>query len=587
MSEKIYDYLAARINPTVVFFFIYAIFLISPFLYGGPNALEGHDFHFHKHVIHQMGLAFDGGQFPARIMPDLAFGFGYGIGIFYPPLAHLAGYLFSLLPSFDIHMAVTAVYFMVYFFSGYAFYKMMLYIGKTKSAAAIGGLLYMSAPYLIINILYRDAYAEAFCFMFLPLVLIGLVKLVREQKILMLALSFSAIAVTHNITTLYTLVFILLGCLVYFRHFMKRKVIIAGLKAAGLVLLLAAFAIIPIIEHRFFNTGVIYNTFSTAKHLVWTVPQNALQIGQLLYWPFGQSTLHWSLYTSEFHNQLFHNRMPIFIGAHLLLLFMAAVLWPSSKRTLRANIPAASAALLALFATTVLFPWQWVPQTLLHIQFPWRLFSFAGFFICIVAADVFSQISAKNLKFPMAAIALIGMFYTVRIASPIPVKPKMTPEAGANIGVEEAPEYNPSPFIGGSGPLMERGNMPLAKHGHAAVSNFERDRSGRLSFSVDMLENTPDIIELPLLYYKGYQVRFIPRDGGSARILPNFANERGMVAVRADSSGTLKTRYRGTPADKIATSVSLAALLLLIIAGIASVLKKSAESSTSRRSAAE
>ena len=556
--EKIYDWAASRINPTVVFFFIYAIILVSPLLYSGVNALETHDFHFHKHIIQQMGIAFQGGQFPARIAPDMAYGFGYGVGIFYPPLAHWVGYIFSLIPGFDVHMASAAVYFMIYFFSGYAFYKMMLYIGRTPSAAAIGGLLYMSMPYLIINVIYRDAYAEAFCFMLLPLIVIGLSKLAREKKFMMLTLSFSAIVMTHNITAIYTFIFMAIGCLIYYKHFIKRDVIIAGLKAAGLTALLSLVAIVPIIEHRFFAPDVVYHIFGTAENLKTSVHANALQFGQLIYWPFGQTGMSWSLFTEDYHNQLFHNRMPIFIGAHMLLLFLAAILWPSSKQTLRGNLPSIFAAVLLLFATTAWFPWRLLPYFLLNIQFPWRLLFFAGFLICIVAADSFSKMSVRNIKFPMIIIAIIGVYYTVRIASPIPVKPKITPEAAAVIGVDWAVEYNPSPFIWKSGPLLARGNKPLMQHGHARVSNFERDRAGRLSFDINATDGAPDLIELPLFYYKGYQVLF------NSKILPNFANERGLVTIRVSESGHIKTRYVGTMADRIATAISFITLLGII-----------------------
>lgn len=573
MLEKILDFFSARINTTVLFFFIYAIFLISPFLYAGANTLAGHDYLFHQLITQQIGVAMDGGQFPARVMPDMAFGFGYGTGIFYSQLPHLASYLFSRLPFFDVHSAIVLVYFLGYFFSGYAFYKMMLYLGKTESSAAVGGLLYMSLPYHIIDVFYRNAYAEAFCFMLLPLVLMGFVKLVKEQKILMLALSFSAIALSHNITALYTFIFLLVGCLFYFKSFLDRKVIIAALKAAGLVLLLTGFFIVPFIEHRFFNThGTSYQVFILGDQLAKSVLENIVQIGQLFYWPFGQNDLRYTSFIDPAYNAQFHYRMPLFVGAYLLLLFAAAVLWPSSRKGLRANLPFVFLGLLTLFATTAYFPWHRVPGILLNIQFPWRLLIFAGFFICIAAADVFSKISVRETRFALVAVAIVGMFYTVRIVSPLPIKPKFSDRMVSQIdslhGQVGSGEYFPAPARWSYQQYLERKKTPLRRHGHADISEFKREKNGRFSFAVNMEKDARDEIELPLFYYMGYDIRFFPAAGGPARAVRYYENERGMATIRAEGSGTIKAGYRGTAADRISTAVSLAALFLIAFLGL-------------------
>lgn len=564
--KKIRAFLKAWINPTVVFFFIYAILLITPFLYSGDYALAGHDHHFHKHVIQQIGVALQGGRFPARVFPDFAYGFGYGIGIFYPPLSHIVGAVFTALPGFDVHLAVALVYMLGFFFSGYGFYRMMKYLGRSETAASIGGLLYMSIPYYLINVFYRDAYAEAFCAMLIPLVVIGMVQLVREKKFLLLALSYSAIIMAHNITALWILVFMILGCFAYIKHFMKRDVIIAGLKAVGITFLLTCFVYVPIIEHVFFNPGVAYLFSVVADNLQYDVPNNALNIGEMIYWPFGQSDISTSRFFDPILNQMFHNRMPLFIGAPLLIMFIASIIWPTTKSSNRLNAPFIVGALFCLFATTIWFPWAYLPNLLLNIQFPWRLLMFAGLFICVVAADLFTKIPTKYIKFPIIVIALVGFYYMVRIVSPVPVEPKITQPAEF-IGVDMAVEYNPTPFYWDSQEqLLERGKKPLRQDGAPIkIYDFERHQGGKLSFNIDAEEPGLHHVELPLFFYKGYRAEFFPSDGGKRKILPAVPNERALVEISVPDSGSVRVRYAGTIADKVATTISITTLFLIIL----------------------
>jgi len=559
-TRKVYDFAAARINTTVVFFFIYSFFLISPFLYGSTGVIMAHDYPFHHNIVYQLGLAFDGGQFPARIMPGMAAGWGLGTGIFYPPLSHFTAYLINLLPFFNINTAIIAVYFLGYFFSGFAFYKMMKFLGRTESAAAVGGLLYMSLPYHIINATYRGAYGEAFCFMFLPLVLMGVVKLVREQKILLLVLSFSGLVLSHNITALYTLIFIALGCLVYYKSFLKKEVIVACLKAAALVLLLTCFFTVPLIEHTLFGSDYMFQSYGdNLKNLV---VNSGLTIANLFYWPFGQDEIQQSWLASA----NLQGRMPLFVGMHLLLLFVGAVVWPSSKENGRSDFPFILGALFALFATTVYFPWGVMPYIFQYIQYPWRILMFAGFFICVVAADMFSDMSTKGVRFALVVLACVGAFYTAKIASPLSIAHDTSDwsqlskhDIMRNIGGENFPAR---------GFWHLRNNFdkkiaPSSINGHSVISEFKHENNGQMSFNINAKSDNCDEIELPLFYYMGYEIKFVPKNGGAGIVIPYVEDGHGFVSVQTCGSGLIKAGYKGTVSDRIATIISFLTLVLI------------------------
>jgi len=559
-TRKAYDFAAARMNPTVVFFFIYGFFLISPFLYGGTSVIMAHDYPFHHNIVYQLGLAFDGGQFPARIMPSMAAGWGLGTGLFYPPLSHFAAYLINLLPFFNINTAIIAVYFLGYFFSGFAFYKMMKFLGKTESTAAIGGLLYMSLPYHIINATYRGAYGEAFCFMFLPLILMGVVKLVKEQKILLLVLSFSGLMLSHNITALYTLIFIALGSIVYYKSFLKKEIIVACLKAAALMLLLTCFFTIPLIEHALSGTDYAFQSYG--DNLKDLVASSGLTIANLFYWPFGQNGIQYSWLSSD----NLQGKMPLFVGMHLLLLFVGALLWPSSKKNGRSNSPFVLGALFALFATTAYFPWGSMPYILQYIQYPWRILMFAGFFICVVAADMFSDMSAKGVKFALVVLACVGAFYTAKIASPLSIthdtsgrNQLSTHDIARNMGGENFP----TKALWHLRDNFDKKIAPSSMRGHSTISDFKREDNGNMSFNIKAKSDNCDEIELPLFYYIGYEIRFILENGDAGIVIPYVENDHGFISVQTCGSGLIKAGYKGTISDRIATIISFLTLVLI------------------------
>ena len=562
--EKAYGFVIARTNMSIVFFFIYALFLIAPFLYSGPNVPAGNDYHWHHLIVHNIGLAFDGGQIPPRVMPDvMGFGFGYGTGIFYSQLPHFVTWVISRLPLFNVHSAITAVFFLCYFFSGYTFYKMMRYMGKTESAAVIGGLLFMSLPYHIMDVFYNNALSQMFCSILLPLVLMGFLKLVREQKIMILVLSFSAIVLSHNITALYTFLFLVAGCLVYARSFMNRRVFVAGIKAAVLVLLLTAFFTVPIMEHVFFNAhGDGYQAFALGDNLRNFAVGKALHVAQLFYWPFGHAGFA--------NHDALRNGSPVFIGAHLILLFVVAVLWPSSRKNLRANTPFILAALALVFATTIYFPWRSVPYIFLNVQYPARLLSGAGFFICIVAADVFSRMSARETRLSMIVIALVGMFYTTRIASILPIRPKFTEgdvslkgnRFYGNYNSVAGGEYLPKKVRWNNQAYLNWPKTPYTLWKRVTLSGFRREKNGRFSFDID--SDVRDEIGFPIFYYMGYEIKFTPVAGGPTRVLDYYENHSGFVTTGNPGKGSVKVRYKGTAADRTATIISFLTLFLII-----------------------
>lgn len=154
--------------------------------------------------VQQMHAASRGGQFPVRWVPDLGYGYGYPIFNFYNPLPYYFGASFMFV-GFDVLTATKLMYVFPVFLSGitmFIFSRLLL----SNTASVLAGIFYVYAPYHAVQIYVRGAVAEYWAYAILPLVFYALWK----KKIILGALSFAALILSHNLTSFMSIPFILL-----------------------------------------------------------------------------------------------------------------------------------------------------------------------------------------------------------------------------------------------------------------------------------------------------------------------------------------------------------------------------------------
>ncbi len=158
-------------------------------------------FHIHKAVGLEALLQL--GHFFPRWSPHMAHGFGYPLYNFYAPLAsyvmvgwHTLGLIYPLALHVTLGLSILL--------AGLAMYALVReWWGE---APAIGAaVLYLSAPYLAFDTLFRGALAETMAWVFPPLLLLALDRALRYASIrwgALAALAFGALLYTHNTTAL-------------------------------------------------------------------------------------------------------------------------------------------------------------------------------------------------------------------------------------------------------------------------------------------------------------------------------------------------------------------------------------------------
>lgn len=118
--------------------------------------------------LYQMIRAFESGQFPPRLAPDMSYGYSYPLFNFYYPLAYYLGSLFfsftgSLIVSLKLLFLLTVP------LSAVFMYKWLReHVGRIPSFA--GAIIYVYTPYRAVDLYIRGALGETFAFLFFPLV---------------------------------------------------------------------------------------------------------------------------------------------------------------------------------------------------------------------------------------------------------------------------------------------------------------------------------------------------------------------------------------------------------------------------------
>lgn len=105
---------------------------------------------------------------------------GYNIYTFYAPMSHYAVGTLSFM-GMRIIDAWKFVSILSVFLSGVWTYKLALLFTKDKGIAIALGLAYIFSPYRIYCFLYRAAFSEAFAQAFIPLLLLGVFKILKEE----------------------------------------------------------------------------------------------------------------------------------------------------------------------------------------------------------------------------------------------------------------------------------------------------------------------------------------------------------------------------------------------------------------------
>jgi hypothetical protein len=194
--------LAALVAPAALPLFV-EISISPPLLRLAPEMLDGHDPAFDVLRTVQIDRGLRTGQFPVRWTPDMAWGYGQPLFLFYAPGPYYVAEAFHLL-GFRFVDAVKLTY-LAGFLVGAGFSYLL---GRELWGAGAGwalAALYTYAPYHLVDVYVRSSLGESLAFAWPPLVLWGAWRFARDGRPggwCAAAAGVAALPLTHNIAAM-------------------------------------------------------------------------------------------------------------------------------------------------------------------------------------------------------------------------------------------------------------------------------------------------------------------------------------------------------------------------------------------------
>lgn len=508
-----------------------------PLFYGmtGP----GHDLNFHLYRIEGIKDGLLSGQFPVRLHPTHNNGYGYISSSVYPELFLYFPAFLRLLGASPV-MAYHTFLVLINAATAWIMYVCAKGISRSRYAGLLASVLYTLSTWRIINLYHRAAIGEALAMVFFPALLYGLYLLLAgdDRKWWVLALGCSGILQSHVISTVFAALAIVATIAVYHRAFITKQRLLGFVKAGTLTLLLNLWYLAAFLTFYLGEDLSIKHTPENTEFY-----QNAVfptELFNIFNTGFGHSQLL---------EQGLQGNMSLSLGVGvtgaLLICGGYFLLGKREEGTLRRFYGVMTAMGCALlFMASTLFPWrllQRVPPINAFcgtVQMPWRFLSLASPMFCIAAAGILARCgtwvrrAAAWAALGLCGLAFIqwGSAYTTGLG--VALKPGRAVDTYASAG------YDGEYFPWGTDRSLLTANRYITG-GSAKLTGYDK-RGTRICLQIQNAR-TGDWVEVPLLYYGGYEAR-----DGQGRPLEVTDGDNHVVRVGLrEGTSRVELRYKG------------------------------------------
>jgi len=494
-------------------------------------------------------------QIPCRWVPDMGFGYGYPQFNYYSPLPyylmeifHLTG--FGFLESIRVFFVLTIV----------ASLLGMYLLGRElwgRVGGVVSSLLYVYAPYFATDIYVRGAVGEMVAYATFPFIFLFIGRLVnkKSRSILGLALAFTTLFTSHNISTLFftpvsLLWFLLLNYLqpegfVLSLRKSYKKFILSFVWGFGL----AAYFLIP----AWFEKGLVktetltYGYFNYVSHFV--------GLKQLLFnsfWGYGSSQ-------AGAYDQIFLGIGIVYWVFPIVALFLL-IFFKEKKGLLIVTFLFASGWLSAfLIHPKSVFIWDSFP-ILSYFQFPWRFLLLITFLFSFAAGSI-SLVIPKSKKFVFGFIVTIYAVVTLFYASffrpskwlDLTDKDKFSGESWQLQQTISINDY--LPIFAKNAPNKVASDKPEIIQGEATILEGSSGTNWQM-WKIRVSEDN-SLVKLQILYFPNWKVWVNDKE---AEI--NYDNEFGIITLNLDKGEyEVWAKLTDTPVRILGNLITILALI--------------------------
>jgi hypothetical protein len=513
------------------------------------------------------------GQFFPRWLPELMLGYGYPVFNYYAPGSYYAVAALHLL-GLSYYSAMVITFAAAFMAAGIGMYLWASDIFGTKhpGAALVSATAYMYAPYLFMNVYISGALPAAWGQAILPWVFWSVRRLFYARQpgayLLPVGVSLAALALTHNVTLLFTApALIAYTVVVWWQTGRSARTLVWAVAGMSLAMGVSAFFWLP----AFLERTYLSDTAHTIAVTRW-LPGSFWTLSNLL--------------DTRFRYGLGFER-PIRLGLVQLVLATTGFAVVMARRASRQNLPSRAEwwllAAIAVGTCALMMNWAqplWQASELLSMtQFPWRLLTIVSLPLALFTGGIvfgFNRSWGRIQQGHIVALAgsvLLGaiilahaphldwmdMFSPLTVQTSVPVEAQLERDQGAFAGGEGSSymqEYKPR-WADKTLTLVPTGELPpsareLTIHTGSAYSldlTVGSDSEGPLRFSD--------------FYFPGWSVML----DQSLRLQTYPSTNLGLLTVDVPvGRHTLQVRWSGTPLQQWSDRASLVALAILTVA---------------------
>lgn len=336
-----------------------------------PGFMQTHDTIWHVERILNMTEELRSGQFPVRWSYSLDNGFGIPLFNFAYPgpyylmsLAHLAG-----LGVIAVYNLTNLAFFLL---GGLGMY--WLYRKKSEVGALTTAVLYMLAPYQLLDIYVRGALGEVVVLGLFPWCLYMIDILGKKKKLIWYTpLPLFLVLISHNFLGL---IFIGLLLILSLTGRAQKKLILQHIAVA---VALAAFFLLPMIGER----NLLMESPPGNQNA--TLDRHYVYPAQLVWSPWGYTGSLPGNDPSEISYQL---------GLAHIAVILYALITARKKAGIYLVLVAGAVFMMTPYSS---FIWRLFP-ILQVIQFPWRLLAVTSILVPLIFMRVYRDLEEKNKK---------------------------------------------------------------------------------------------------------------------------------------------------------------------------------------------
>ena len=549
-------------------FVIIAIVLISLFPLYYPGFLYTHDGIIH--LFRTQGAYENIVNFDIfnRIYYNMINGQGYGWGIFYPPLSAIIPGIFmcfgiSLFTAEKLFLLLASI------LAGIFAYKLFMELYDNKFCAMLVAILYVLSPYKLNQILVRGAMGEVLAFTFLPLVLLGLTKILKGERKYKyyFIIGMTGIVYSHIISIIYTTIFGALFLFLNYKQLFKKKVIIDLIVSSIIIVILSLPIIIPVFEHQNSKDYVI-------SGIQTDVQDRVVHPGQLIASSIeGKEAENTSYYSNE-------KEMNYMIGLpFIVIILLFPFLYKEIKKE-KGNIKniIIFSILLCFSIIMMTFPVIWNKVSILDtIQYPWRLLMYAVIFISAISGYIIKPLIKKeNQYLVFIVIVSYSLLFSFMIGSNVKFAKTLGSEFNfANQELKVGDDYGTLSFSIGyaheylpnnltTDEIINKGGNVDIISGNADINKIEKNNNILKIEGINKEKNTK--LELPLIYYKGYNIS-LKNENNNINDIKYEMSDRGYIVIDLEdvSEFEIIAKYTGTDIYKICDGLAITTLVLYCI----------------------